>query len=65
MTKPGGFPLRADMSRPRAEGYKAFRDGLGEDACPYKRPDPKCSEWRDGYAKAKSDKEKRDSESYR
>src|SRR5262245_33401149 len=39
MKKRTGFPLRLDMSRPRADGYKAFKDGLGIAACPYRLND--------------------------
>jgi ribosome modulation factor len=52
-----GFPLRRDMSRPRAEGYEAFKDGASVDMCPYAAIDP---EWRDGYEKAQRDQEKHD-----
>jgi ribosome modulation factor len=64
MTKAMGFPLRLDMSRPRAEGYKAFMEGEDKTTCPYKWTDPKASEWRAGYEKARENKEKRDVESY-
>jgi ribosome modulation factor len=45
------------MSRPRAEGYEAFKDGASVDMCPYAAIDP---EWRDGYEKAQRDQEKHD-----
>jgi ribosome modulation factor len=55
-----GFPLGQDMSRPRAEGYKAFKDGASINTCPHAAIDPKRTEWRDGYEKAQRDQEKRD-----
>lgn len=54
------FPIRLDMSRPRAEGYKAFKDGMGINACIYGMTDPKRSEWLAGYGKARSGQVKLD-----
>ncbi len=65
MKKGEGFPIRKDMTRARAEGYKAFMDGENEMKCPYRRNDPNSSEWHAGYQQAKGNKEKRDEESYR
>jgi ribosome modulation factor len=58
-------PIRLDMPRPRAEGFKAFMDGEEKMSCPYKRPDPKNSQWHAGYEEAREEKAKRDAETYR
>jgi hypothetical protein len=55
-------PLPAHLGAARDEGRRAFREGLGEDACPYGRNDgERRHEWRIGYEKAK----KEDDEKFR
>jgi ribosome modulation factor len=58
------LPLTPAMHEAREKGRKAFREGLGVDACPYTRTDPMRDEWHLGYEKAQSDKE-RDDEKFR
>lgn len=52
--------LRLDMSPARAKGYNAFRDGLAEHECPLDRRSKECTEWHEGWQKARKDKEKDD-----
>jgi ribosome modulation factor len=53
---------RLDMDPIRAEGFRAFQDGLRSNECPYGRG--KRGQWIDGWEQAKHAKE-RDDEIYR
>jgi len=65
LTMTDSFRIRLDMPHAQAEGYKACKDGVDTMTCPYKRSDPKHSEWKDGFARAERDNEKEKEKHFR
>jgi ribosome modulation factor len=58
VVKASKFPNRLDMSPARAKGYKAFKDRLRVEDCPFGKSTPERSDWHDGYEKAWRDQKK-------
>lgn len=61
---PSKTPLRLDMPRQEAEGYRAFQDGVARFDYPLPKRTPGHSEWLRGWDRASQDKENRESTQY-
>jgi ribosome modulation factor len=57
--------FRYDFPAAKEAGFRAFRDGLRVNECPYGAGDRKSrAEWRDGYEHARQAREKHDADFY-
>ena len=64
MPKREGAPLRPDMTRAKAEGYKAFQDDVPKFPNPYDRT-PDGTLWSEGWKQAEHDERQHRNEEIR